>query len=60
MEDRYVSIKTVIEQFGISRTSIYKWMSEGRFPKARKFGRTSRWALSEVETWANESPLKGA
>ncbi|CAI1212991.1 Predicted transcriptional regulator [Serratia quinivorans] len=32
----------------------YKLISEGRFPKPIKLGRSSRWLKSEVEAWMQQ------
>ncbi|WP_455871834.1 helix-turn-helix transcriptional regulator [Serratia proteamaculans] len=32
----------------------YKLISEGRFPKPIKLGRSSRWLKSEVEAWVQQ------
>jgi prophage regulatory protein len=39
---------------GVSRTTIYSWISAGHFPKSRKIGpRRVGWAAREVEAWAH-------
>jgi prophage regulatory protein len=40
----------VIRRLGISKTSLYEGVQDGRFPKPIKFGeRTARWLESEIE-----------
>jgi prophage regulatory protein len=40
---------------GISSTStLYRWISEGRFPKPVKLGlRASGWFLDDIDAWVN-------
>jgi prophage regulatory protein len=43
---------TVKARTGLSRTTIYDWMRDGRFPKARRIGRHAvGWDSQEVEAW---------
>lgn len=44
-------IQSVARRLGISRSTIYAWISQGRFPCPRKLGRSSRWLVSEVDAW---------
>jgi prophage regulatory protein len=40
---------------GLGRSSIYKFMEEGRFPKSVSLGdRAVAWVESEVEQWIEE------
>jgi prophage regulatory protein len=48
----------VSEQTGLARTTIYKMVSEGRFPApVRLTSNTSAWRSEEVERWISERPL---
>jgi prophage regulatory protein len=40
---------------GLGRSTIYRWMSEGKFPKPVQLGGYAvAWAESEVEGWIAE------
>lgn len=53
-EDRYITDKTIAEMFGIAQRTVWNWVKVGKLPKPRKFCRSTRWSLKEVE----ESLLK--
>ena len=51
----------VSELVKLSRPTIYKMMSAGRFPRPVKIGsRAVRWRRADVEAWIEERPLAGA
>ena len=56
MAPSFLSVREVSRQYGISVSSVYAWVSQGRFPPPRKFGRTSRWASEELDTWLTQQP----
>lgn len=44
--------KQVEEASGLSRSSIYQMMAEGRFPKPLKVGRRAvRWSEEDLKQW---------
>ena len=46
------TIKQVKERVGLGRTSIYKLVAEGKFPKpVHILGRNVAWVDSEVDEW---------
>ena len=48
----YISIKQVCGLLGISRSTIYKRVSEGSFPPPIRVGaRTVRWSVDTIEAW---------
>lgn len=55
-----LSVKDVAQMLGVSPSAVYKWTSEGSFPKPYKLGNgdarrsTSRWKRDEVEAWLEE------
>ena len=50
--DRLLTIKQIEDQIGISRSTIYRRMQEGRFPKPKRIGpRATRWSESEIKVW---------
>lgn len=48
----YVRLPTVVGVSGLAKSTIWKWVSEGRFPKPTKLSpRVSAWPVSEVRAW---------
>lgn len=55
MTIRLIRLKEVMSICGLSRATIYKYMSEGTFPKNVSLGgRATAWSLAEVEFWVSE------
>lgn len=49
---RLIRLKEVQHRVGLSRSTIYKRMSEGRFPKSRSLGpKCAVWVEAEIEDW---------
>ncbi|MGI8783374.1 MAG: helix-turn-helix transcriptional regulator [Acidobacteriota bacterium] len=46
----------VIETTGLSRSSVYQYVADGRFPKPVQLGTPHRigWAASEVQGWIQD------
>lgn len=40
----------VMEYLGIPRTTFYRWIRQGLFPKGKKWGGTSVWDAEEVRS----------
>ncbi|WP_159820274.1 helix-turn-helix transcriptional regulator [Colwellia sp. 20A7] len=50
-----IRLKEVKQYTGLGRSSIYKFMAEGRFPKSVSLGeRAIAWVDTEVEDWVQE------
>jgi prophage regulatory protein len=50
--DRILRIRTVLERTGLSRTTMYRKMDQGTFPKQVKISnRCAGWYESQVEAW---------
>ncbi|MNE38830.1 Prophage CP4-57 regulatory protein (AlpA) [compost metagenome] len=54
MNDKLVDMLFITEFTGLSDKWFYKLISEGKFPKPIKLGRSSRWQESEVRSWLKE------
>jgi len=54
MNDRLVDMIFITSFTGLSDKWFYKLISDGKFPKPIKLGRSSRWRESEVRVWLNE------
>ena len=49
---RLIRLRDVIEATGLSRSCIYKYINEGKFPRSVTVGgRSVRWVESEVQDW---------
>ena len=61
LSDKYIKIGEIAKILNVSRTTIYRWMEEGSFPKPVHFGEarknsTIRWIQEEVEEWLKKRP----
>lgn len=54
MNDKLVDMVFITEFTGLSDKWFYKLISEGKFPKPIKLGRSSRWKESELKEWLFE------
>lgn len=64
MEDRWLSVEEIVEYMGVTRDTIYKWISEKNMP-AHRIGRPWKFKKIEVDEWvrnggATETDNKGA
>ena len=49
--------REVESRFGLSRTTIYRLMREGRFPEPIRIGdRAVRWREAEIASWLDSRP----
>ena len=52
---KLMKLKAVMECTGLARSTVYKFIAEGRFPKPVKLGaRMVAWVESEVQDWIQE------
>ncbi len=52
---RFLRLKEVIAVTALSRSSIYKFMNEQRFPQSLSLGdRAVAWVETEIEEWMEE------
>jgi prophage regulatory protein len=55
--DRMLRRREVEAKIGYGRSTIYKLVATGDFPKPVRTGPNAvRWRLSQVEAWMNEKP----
>jgi prophage regulatory protein len=51
-EERIIRLKTVLERTGLSRSTLYRKIGEGTFPRQiRIAARCAGWRESAVEAW---------
>lgn len=46
-------VDEVVAKCGISKSSVWRLVREGKFPQRHKIGRMTRWRLSDLEAWLN-------
>jgi len=52
MSRRILRLPNVLDRTGLSRSTVYQWISEGRFPKPVSLGaRAVGWVESDIEEW---------
>ena len=52
---RLIRLPEVQHRVGLGRSTIYRWMSEGKFPKPVQLGGYSvAWSEREVEAWISD------
>jgi prophage regulatory protein len=52
---KLIKLKQVMECTGLARSTVYKFMAEGQFPKPVKLGvRMVAWVETEVHAWVHE------
>ncbi|MFO1255741.1 MAG: AlpA family transcriptional regulator [Sphingomonadaceae bacterium] len=53
---RLIRLKEVQHRVGLGRSTIYRWMAEGRFPKPVQLGGYAvAWAEDEIHNWIVET-----
>lgn len=53
-DNRFLRLPDVIRLTGLSKSTIYKMVKEGQFPKSVPiYGQTVAWLSSEVSEWAS-------
>jgi excisionase family DNA binding protein len=51
----FLSDKQIAERIGVSRQTIWRWVSQGDFPPPVKLGPSvTRWKTSAVDAWLAE------
>ena len=58
--DRFIKLQEVLDRIGLSSTSLYNFIAQGRFPAQIKLGRTSVWSENAVNQWMEEQKRGGA
>ena len=58
MQDRLLRRREVEKITGMSRSSIYRLMQEGEFPRPVRIGPAAvRWKSSDITTWIESRPV---
>jgi prophage regulatory protein len=52
---KLIKLKQVMDCTGLARSTVYKFMADGQFPKPVKLGsKMVAWVESEIQEWVNE------
>ena len=52
---RLIRLKEVQHRVGLGRSTIYRWMAEGKFPKPVQLGGYAvAWAQEDIDLWINQ------
>ncbi len=51
LDNQFIDMKFITQLTGLTDKWFYKLIQDGEFPRPIKFGRSSRWLKSEVESW---------
>ena len=58
MQDRLMRRREVEQVLGISRSSIYRLMQQGEFPRPIRIGPAAvRWKASDITAWEDSRPV---
>ena len=53
--ERFLRLREVLHRTGLGRSTVYRWMDEGRFPKSvRLGGRSVAWVEHEIDEWLQD------
>ncbi|MHA7820037.1 MAG: helix-turn-helix transcriptional regulator [Erythrobacter sp.] len=53
--ERFLWLREVLHRTGLGRSTVYRWMDEGRFPKSvRLGGRSVAWIEHEIDEWLQD------
>lgn len=55
---KYTTTKQILDEFPISRTTLYRLIQKGEFPPPIKFGSRSYWKSDEIEEAIKEMEAK--
>ncbi len=59
VDKRYLSDRELAERYGLNVRTLQNWRTFGKGPKFRKFGRSTKYAVSDIETWLESLPCGG-
>lgn len=60
MSDKLLRRRAVEKETGLSRSSLYRMMQEGEFPRPIRIGKQAvAWRQSAIEQWKSSRPIAG-
>lgn len=48
-QDRFLRLPQVAEALGCGKSTVWKWVKDGRIPEPKKMGRITVWRESEIQ-----------
>ena len=58
---KFYRVSQLVEMSNVSKSSIYLWVSQGKFPKSFKIGGgTSIWSDQDISEWIEEKKKEAA
>ena len=49
-----LAVKRAAARYDVHKQTIWRWVQEGKFPKPVKVDGSTRWKLSDIESWEAE------
>lgn len=56
----YVSLNDMLPHLPIKRSTVWKWIKDGRFPVPVKIHTLTRWRCIDIHAWLNQYADTGA
>jgi predicted DNA-binding transcriptional regulator AlpA len=57
-DERLLSKLEVVDRVGKSFVTIWQWMQDGKFPRARDAHGRPVWLASEIDAWMKQLPIR--
>ena len=55
VQPKVLRLDAVTKQLGVGRSTLYRWMDEGRFPRPIKLGgKAVGWLVSDIDCWIDQ------
>lgn len=54
----FMTTQGVCRRLLVHRTTVYRWIKKGLFPKPFKMGRQNRWPTVDVDAWVEEARIE--
>jgi prophage regulatory protein len=54
---RLLSRREVMDRIGVSYSTLWSWMRNGKFPRSREVGGKIAWIEAEVDRWIADLPV---
>lgn len=56
--EKYLTVKEIAMNLGVSIRCIFRWVETGAFPKPLRIGGTVRWQETAIQNWLNRKEQK--
>lgn len=57
-KDRLVCKPEVLRRVGVTYPTLWSWMRDGKFPRARELGGKTAWLESDIDRWIETRPVR--